>query len=224
MMGILEYLTRTYMPPICPSKPYFYLCPDCNKRVVWKEDRYIHQTEMECSYYSNPTEYQKSMEAQLRIQYWIKKGVSLSIYAPCSGKMISGKYTHSLFTTSIQIDKGDTIVCHKHALFVYDSDIQLKSICATNHHSFRKDARIHSLGPNEILAKDYKQIQKDIDNLYQVEISLHCVQNTNTLYCIDCVKERSMLSAKNKIGNTFELPWHKPKSLNPSIKTDKAAS
>jgi hypothetical protein len=77
--------------------------------------------------------------------------------------------------------------------------------------SYRNDPRIYTLNPNEILAKDYKQIQKDIHNRYQVEITLQCVRDAEDtkekeVYCAHCVKERSLLSAKNKIGNIFELP------------------
>ena len=207
LLGVLESRTGSYRPPVVPTQLRNYICPDCDDRVIFYKHRYTHVSNTQCPYYTNPTDMQMHIDANLRLQYWLQQGVTILVHTPCSGKWIDRRPTHSFRTDTIQLTLGDTIVCNKFSLYIYDKNMNLLFICKTKKYSSEHNIGFYTFSPYEILQKNYTQIQRDIDigKASQVEIQLN-IENCDASYCLNCVIERSMLSAKDKTTNSFVLP------------------
>lgn len=201
-LGVIDCDTGSYIPPLHPKTVRTYHCPDCKSPVVFKHFQFTHSEPTSCPYYSEPTETQRSIDANLRLFRWLQQGVSVATYKSC---VATGRGNHAFPSETIELMDSDHIVCRKFSSVIYDSNWVLKYILKTKDITRNKVPHILVFDPIEILEKNYKQIEKDIEQGRSIEIYL-CVPNLVGETCKRCMLEHCKLSAWDPLMKTFVSP------------------
>ena len=210
LLGVINKKTGGYLLPILPKITAEYQCPDCDDSVIFNGTSFQHEKSSVCRYYSDPTERQLAIDARLRLQHWLQKGISLSVLHPCSNKILNGKYTHSEYIGTIRLTKGDTIHLRPNGLTLYDSYHTISKILfiKTEHSTCNE---LYMFEPKDILRFNCADIQKNIEKRVPLDITLHsCIKQE--FFCKNCVLERSSLCARQLSINTICLPDHAHKN------------
>ena len=89
-LGAFKHNTNEYIHPSLANKTDKYVCPNCNKDVMFKKGlikipHFAHykDNDNKCDYYNNPCESQIHTDAKFLLQFLLQNNYNITIYREC---------------------------------------------------------------------------------------------------------------------------------------------
>lgn len=110
-LGAINSITKKYVSPYEANKKDNYICPDCNKKLIFRNGKinkphFSHKSNKQCLYYDHPNESQIHKDAKLKLSNWLtdKKPLEIIWNCRCCKK-------ESLFNSDeIKYKKNDNVI------------------------------------------------------------------------------------------------------------------
>ena len=89
-MGAINKLSNERESPLFANKKDNYMCPDCNRDVIFKKGKikkahFAHKaSEIKCTFYDKPSETQIHKEAKILMKSLLDNKKELNFYRKCS--------------------------------------------------------------------------------------------------------------------------------------------
>ena len=205
ILGAINKITKDYIYPKIANKVDKYICPECNKDVIFRHGEiniphFAHAKDnQKCNYYDKPSETQIHKDAKMLLKKILKNKQNIKFIRKCNNGCCIKKYKIQYLSDTIEIlleYKFNFNNSNKIADVAYINNNEIKclfEICHTN--KTKENDR-----PEPWFEINATELIKQINDIDNNKIKINCIRKN-----INCKKYETPEEKIKELTDTYDL-------------------